>query len=192
MPTKTRVLNGRNALKAGQLGERAVREILCLSEPDVEVKTMQLERRKFSVELTQLERSPDKVYVVCAYSRGVRTGRRKSNGKNGPRKYELTIEQAFARGLTFALVSTDKLLQLVKDGLFQVRWVEKNYRTKARFVALFELEQVMEQGEGYADHRGVTHLVYNAPELVTALKKENYVSWTPIKDDKWPELEQVI
>ena len=79
MPRKSRVLNGRNALKAGQLGERAVRDVLALSEPDVEVKTMQLERHTFSVELTQLERMPEKVYVVCAYSRGNRHGKRKKN-----------------------------------------------------------------------------------------------------------------
>jgi hypothetical protein len=170
MPTRIRKLNGTNARLAGQLGERACRDVLGLSEPDVEVKTMQLERHKFSVELTQLERQPDKVYVVVAYSRGPRTGTFK-----GPRKYLVSIADAFKGGLTFALVSTDQLLTLIKEKRFEIRWVEKNYRTKARFVALFRLTDVMETTTpDRLVYNNQIHEVHNSRELVKALS--NFVT----------------
>jgi hypothetical protein len=175
MPTKTRKLNGNNAKLAGHLGEQAVLNVLALSEPEVEVKTMQLERHWFSVELTQLERQPDKVYVIVAYSRG----KTLSKGPRGKckRRHEYSIEEAFKRGLTFALVNTDKLIELVKAGMFRVRWVSKNYRTKARFVAEFRLESIKEYCQSYV-WEDTPHFVYNAPELVKALRERviTYVS----------------
>lgn len=167
MPTKHRVKNGTNALKAGRLGEKAVHEILSLREPHVEVKTMQLERHTFSVELTQLERQPDKVYAVCAYSRGKRL--RPDAGKT--RAYERTIDEAFKHGLTFLLIDTNRLLELVKAGQFKVRWVEKNYRTKARFVALFRLEDCKDSSGTLHHTDGTLHTIYNCPELVNTLHK---------------------
>jgi hypothetical protein len=174
MPTKARKLNGENALLAGRLGEKAVKEKLHLFEPDVEIKTMHLERKLFSVELTQLERQPDKLYVVCAYSRGrrLRVGN-VTKGRKPKRQHEYSIQDAFLRSLTFALVSTDELLKLIKAGKYGIRWVEANYRTKARFVATFKLADIT---QGEPSYLGIDR-VYNAPGLVDALSG-------PIEPDK--------
>lgn len=133
----SRVKNGKAAVNAGMLGEFAASRILGLSEPLVEVKSAQLERGKVSVELTQLERQPDKIYVVTVYSRG----ERKSKGKRGRevRSWERTIPEAFKAPLEFIVVDTDRLIELVKAGAYSIRWVTADYRKKARFVACFKL-----------------------------------------------------
>lgn len=136
----SRVKNGKAAANAGMLGEFAASRILGLSEPVVEVKSTQLERGKVSIELTQLERQPDKVYVIVIYARG----KRKGKGGRGRvvRSWERTIPEAFKGSLDFIVVDTDRFIELIKIGAYSIRWVTADYRKKARFVACFEIDDL--------------------------------------------------
>lgn len=155
--------NGKAARTSGALGEYAAQAVLGLSEPDVEIKTMQLERGRFSVELTQLERHPEKVYVIVAYSRGPYKGTK-------VRKWEKTIKQAFEGSLVFVIIEGYRLIEIVKAGNFKTRWVDHERRTGGRFVALFKLTDAKEGTDSRVmNHKGQSHLAYTTAEALREL-----------------------
>ena len=155
--------NGKAARTAGALGEYVAQKVLGLAEPDVEIKTMQLERGRFSVELTQLERQPEKVYVIVVYSRGSYKG-------NKIRKWEKTIKQAFEDSLEFVIIEGYRLIEIVKAGDYKTRWVEHERRTGGRFVALFKLADAKAGTDmRVMNHGGLSHLAYTTADALRVL-----------------------
>lgn len=110
------------AVRAGEYGEAAVREVFGLREPTVEVKTVTRHKCNVGLRMSQLEKMQQRAFVIVVYSRARYARKREGKCIN---EYKRSIADAFDEPLEFIFtdgaelarlaVGNHKVLRLIPD-----------------------------------------------------------------------------